>query len=122
MSYQLTFWRYQDESQPHDHQAFYQKLLHDEIDDILPELAPIDKPTIKQSLAEKLATLGFKPDELDKYNFFNDKGQGVEVYLTPYFLLFNCRVLSVKQINALIDVAFGYDLILFDPQANHRFN
>lgn len=122
MSYQLTFWRYQDETQPHDHQAFYQKLLHDEIDDILPELAPIDKPTIKQSLAEKLATLGFKPDELDKYNFFNDKGQGVEVYLTPYFLLFNCRVLSVKQINALIDVAFGYDLILFDPQANHRFN
>lgn len=122
MSYQLTFWRYQDESQPHDHQAFYQKLIHDEVDDILDELAPIDKPKIRQSLADNLATLGFIPDEFDRYNFSNGKGQGVEVYLTPYFLLFDCRVLSVKQMNALIDVAFGYDLRLFDPQVNQRFS
>lgn len=122
MSYQLTFWRYQDETQPHDHQAIYQKLNNDEIDDILDKLAPIDKQTIKQTLADDLATLGWQADKFDRYTFSNGKGQAIEVYLTPYFLLLDCNVLSVKQINALIDVVFDYGLKLYDPQINQRFS
>ena len=115
MSYDLNFWRYEDESAAHDHQAVYERLSDGEFVENLREI-PVDE--IMNRITEVFSALGWTTE--DEETWEGESG-AFQIDISPQFLRFDCYGMDGEAMNQLIEIGTGFGLPLYDPQVYTRF-
>jgi hypothetical protein len=115
MSYDLNFWRYEDETAAYDHQAVYERLSNGEFVEALREI-PAD--AIIGRISEVFAAPDWATEDEETWES-NDGA--FQVYITPQLLRFDCYGTNGDDMNRLIDIGIEFGLPLYDPQVGERF-
>lgn len=117
MSYELDFWR-QDEDATADPSTVYEQLLEgNSVPGIL--VLPTDsmRERVRQEFADWL--------QLDADTWAKDEREtapGFQLFTTPYLFRVDCYGLAGADMNRFIDVALEFECPLFDPQTRERFS
>ena len=115
MSYDLNFWRYEDESAANDHQAVYERLSDGEFVEGLREISVNE---ILDRIAKVFSALGWTSE--DEETWESEDG-AFQIDITPQFLRFDCYGMNGDDMNRLIEIGNQFGLPLYDPQVSTRF-
>ena len=115
MSYDLNFWRYENESAANDHQSVYERLSDGEFVEGLREI-PAD--AIIERIYKVFSALGWANE--DEETWESDDG-AFQIDITPQFLRFDCYGMDGDDMNRLIEIGSELGLTLYDPQVGERF-
>ena len=116
MSYDLNFWKYEDESAANDHQAVYERLSGGEFVEGLREI-PVDK--IMDRITEVFSALGWTTEDEETWEGENGAFQ---IDITPQYLRVDCYGIDGDDMNRLIDIGIEFGMPLYDPQISTRFS
>ena len=136
MSYDLAFWRYEDNAYSDDHQHVYEQLCEEEPIAGVAELPYADimravhahfsgwdvneynaDPADADALKAEIAQRGYT----DVYAHPQGKG-AFEAYPSRQCVIFSCKGLDYQYMNDLIDILYEFNCPLYDPQTNERFD
>ena len=116
MSYDLYFWRYEDESAPSTGaREVYEGLS----DGVTPKgLASLVVEDVKSAVADVMGRAGWTQDGV----FWERKGVIAEIYVEDRHVQVCLRgKWTGDDANRLIDVMSGFGFPLYDPQTSERF-
>jgi hypothetical protein len=117
MSYDLNFWKYEDESAANDHQAIYERLSDGEFVEGLREI-PVDE--ILEKITRVFSAAGWT--KIDEESWEGGNG-AFQINITPQFLRFDCYgMMDDEEFIYLIEIGNEFGLPLYDPQISKRFS
>lgn len=126
MSYQLTFWKYNDgvylDSQKVYNDSCIEYLKVDGLS-ALPVKSIITDIKTRYKSWEIMDEHTSGSEKGTIYSFIFDNGScAFEAEISEQSVLFDCRGLDGDQMNELIDIMLVYDCCLYDPQTETRFD
>lgn len=116
MSYDLNFWRYEDESVSNNHQAVYEKLSDGEYVEGLLQI-PVEDILVKLKIV--FSAQGWT--SIDEF-IWESGNSYFQMYTTPQFFRVDCYKMNGTQMNQFIDIVSEFGLQLYDPQVGERYS
>lgn len=113
MSYDLSFWKYKSDIKP-DTQKVYTRLNNGDSVDGLEDLP-------KNDILKRIAREFKSWKRVDDRSWESEKGS-FQLYFTNQYFRVDCYGMSGTDMNKFIDIADEFDLPLYDPQTNERFD
>ena len=126
MSYQLTFWKYEDGIHLNSQKVYNDSCIEYLKVDGLSSLPVKDIITDIKTKYKNWELMDESTADGEKgtvYTFIFDNGScAFEAEISEQSVLFDCHGLDGGQMNELIDIMLAYDCCLYDPQTETRFD
>ena len=114
MSYNLSFWKYKENSYLDNHKVYETLCDEGNIEGL--ENVPVDE------IREKIAKAFSDWNKVDENSFENSNKGAFQITTISQSVMIDCYGMDGEDMNKFIDILFEYGCPLYDPQVGERYD